>query len=326
MLVVGAIPVAAVPAAVPVAAVLVVAVLDGRDGRDGRGADGPRRHHGDRCRKEELEVARRRPSHRHRAEIGALGQAGQRGKGPERDLEPDRGEGISPEAESPLDRCEVGVSGGKHLVGGEPLHPPAAARAEQPGHARRQQRGAGDARGDRPPGPGRGLLGLGPSRGEEGTGRNGRGCGRASRGALPTAPPCTERDAPSAVTSTGSGTVDAGAPGGDGIGNSAAGTSSSAVASRLVGRGRIFGGEGSLLVGRGRPLISRRGSGARVDDRWSGLGRYPQLPPGEDQVGVVEHAPAEATALVGLPEDRPPRGIAIAAARPVPTGCPRGRP
>ena len=56
--------------------------------------------------------------------------------------------------------------------------------------------------------------------------------GRVSRGASPTALPRTERDAPSAVTSSGSGTVDTAAAGGDGVGSSAAAAGSSAATPR----------------------------------------------------------------------------------------------
>ena len=72
---------------------------------------------------------------------------------------------------------------------------------------------------------------------------------------------------------------------------------------RLGRRARLPARRGRLLLRR-RGIV-QRGNGARVDDRPSRGGRYLQLPPGEDQVGVVEHVPAEVAALVGLPEDRP---------------------
>ena len=148
--------------------------------------------------------------------------------------------------------------------------------------------------------------------------------GRASRGAFPTALPRTGRDAPSVVTSTGSGTVDADAAGGDGVGSAAAGAGSSAA-----GPGSSAGA-GSSPVAAGLsvrgPGIVQRGNGARVDDRPPGAAGTRSCHPAKIRSGSSNTCPPKSTALVGLPEDRPLASRLRSSAQPVPRACRLGRP
>ena len=210
-----------------------------------------------------------------------------------------------------------GSAVGKHLVDGEPLQPPTAPRGEQPGHARRQEGGASEASGDRPLRSGRGPLEPRhqPRRGQDRprqSGPSGGWMAEPLRRRWPAPNASTERGDERRVWH----------------GRWSSGRRrrrrrlrrAQRLLGRAVGRQRYSASRWrpAVIGGRDRLLIRRRGTveGARRSGRRSrrrGLGRHLQLPPGEDQVGVVEQSARQVAAPVGIPEDRPLGGVSIAA-------------